>query len=761
MASNQSSIHEAIGNSRAGLGANHKVQAAIGRNIYKYINKNKFKAVLAQAKKSRKDKQTISQIRKTFKKVFNSAEFQDILKHDFTDDLISHVGLSEIVAQTTNGIGIDEKNLGIPQSMLDAFSDKAPKSNDAVNNEFKQVLLPLLQGSLEINDNWLLKALSGLDKDFTDLLDEFSKKDRASEAVGTGINYLTETLSDAALNRITVNAKRSALANKDALIKTLSQNLLNLSFNDQKAFRNLHQILEASIYGHTGTIVIPKRVTATVDRMTAFANLAMGIALPDTLKNKINAKTTQAKRGLTNIIETATNTQIVRTPDINTLNQAEDYVVYYFSEASVKNQGMDAFRSLNNGNAIDLRQLDADELIKVSRQWHANINKGVSVGAGALSGAIAFFQLQAVIASVPQIARLKYAGDSLVLTEAQLGTISSGLALVTASMDVTATGAHLLTKTNFANKLIYTAGWIGLIGATFEVGSLAIYGYRKYNDGNSATAKYAFYAGVSISASAIAGVLYGYGAISTSTGGLAAIPGAALLGVMLVGLALSYTFQRLAYKFDDKQNTLIEYWLDNGVFGRHAMRTDDYYLLNPFQPSPPFNSLQADLSGFVSATTAFIATNRLQTFRGKVPVEYKAETSSDIRLPPVFGSMQEHLTLFESEILVGNWDKASQLSIDVVADINGSEQPLYKATFYHSASGQPSASNITSSAINKLAPIVSQGESDDQFVIDTQLLKFEPRHINRAKVIVSYIPDSSQNPVYPLTSISYLDNNKY
>ena len=312
-----------------------------------------------------------------------------------------------------------------------------------------------------------------------------------------------------------------------------------------------------------------------------------------------------------------------------------------------------------------------------------------------------------------------------------------------------------------ASKLIYRAGWIGVIGATFEVGSLAIYGYRKFNDGNLTSSGLTIGSAFSIGASAYAGLNLGLLAIASPT----ALPALPLLAIMFVGMTLSYVFQRLAYKYDDKNNTLIEYWLDNSVFGHKAMRGEDYYLINPFQLNSPFNSLEQDISGFITACTFFLANNRLQTFQGNVHVEHEISTKSGIRLPPVLEVIKEHLTLFESQIHIGNWDKASQLTIEVFADKNGREQNLYKATFHNSISNEPVANNITSLAIEKLLPTVTkevtEKEPRPQFIIDTQLLKFEPHDIKNAKVIVTYTPDTSRNPPYPLKDVSYLDNNSY
>ncbi|WP_201595112.1 toxin VasX [Psychrobacter vallis] len=738
--------------------------------IFKHIDKSSYESYLQSSQKIISLKKEIVNARKVFVKAITSEEFKFIIESDFDIELVHDEQTAKyfeaMIASCIAGCGIDDSNIGIPQSMLDAFESTAPKSDMATEEEFKKVLLPQISSSIKINQNWLFKALGGLDKELVEIIYDFSKKDRASEAVGAGIGYTVEGVSAATLNKITVNSNRSAAINKGKLIQTLSQNLLALSFYDSKAFRNLYKTLELSIYGHSGLVVVPKKVTATADTMAAFANFALGSVLPKSVVNRINERARQAQRGVTSILETVTDTNIVRTPQIDNLQQAKTQVLYYFDEAFSTGKGMSALSQLNDGQRpINLDQLDAEALAARAIEWHDNIKKGAIGATGVLSGFIAFLQLKAVIASVPAIARLKYAGDSLRLTQEQLGTVSSGLALVTASMDVTASGAGLLGKTSFANRLVYRAGWIGVVGATFEVGSLAIYGYRKFNDGNRMSAVMTAGAGASITASAVAGLIYGYGVANAATGGAAAIPGAPLLGVMMIGMTLSYVFQRLAYKCDDKNNTLIEYWLDNSVFGHKAMRGQNYYLINPFQTQPAFVNLEQDISGFITACTLFLANNRLQTFQGNVPVAHEISTNSEIRLPPVLEIVKEHLTLFESQIHIGNWDKASQLTIEVVADKNGREQNLYKATFYNSTSDEPVASTITSLAIERLLPIVTkketEKESEPQFIIDTQLLKFEPHNINKAKVIVTYMADTSRNPPYPLKDISYLDNNKY
>ena len=58
----------------------------------------------------------------------------------------------------------------------------------------------------------------------SDFCKRFSKQDRGMEAAGAGIGYLSEQISAGELESIKVNSERSAAANKNALVKTLSQN---------------------------------------------------------------------------------------------------------------------------------------------------------------------------------------------------------------------------------------------------------------------------------------------------------------------------------------------------------------------------------------------------------------------------------------------------------------------------------------------------------------------------------------------------------
>lgn len=725
--------------------------------IFKHINENNYRSYLRTSQQVIGIKKQLFEARKDYISIITDTEtplnFQYILENDFdielTHDEETAKGFEGIAAGCITSCGIDDSNLGLPQSILDAFAKSAPKGNDIADEEFQKVLLPQLSADIDINQNWLLKALGGLDKSLVQKLYDFSKQDRGTEAAGAGIGYLSEQISVSELERIKVNSERSADANKKALIKTLSQNLLKLYHHDLKAFKRLHLTIQASIYSHTGIKIVPKQVIASIDTMSAFANYAMDVAVPKRIKDAINARARKIKKGAINKYEGMSGNTVTRLPNIDTPAQAQTYILNSIEEAARSGRGASSLEPLNHGKPINLDALDAEQLAAEAKQWRG---KSANVAAGGFSVFIAFFQLKSVIASMPMLSKLKYAGDRLLLTETQLGAASTSLAIVTASMDTTAAGASVIGRTSFASKLIYGAGWVGVVGAVLEVGSLAIYGYRKAHDGNLVSLGYTFGAGVSVFSSAVAGLIYGYGVASTSTAGAAAIPGGILLGIMMIGLSLSYSFQRLAYKYDDKKNTLIEYWLDNSVFGHKAMRGQDYYLINPFQTKPAFNSLAEDISGFITACSGFFSKSALSKNQG--------------RSSGILGNAaaQLHGIKFNSQVVMGQFIDSSELHISVELVTNDGKvlNNIFNMSM-SSTNGSPQSTGNGAHFDRSQVAIENKDKNTVVTIKDIYIKNnvYSADNIKKGRVIIKYIADATQTSIYPLYDFAYMDNNKY
>lgn len=76
------------------------------------------------------------------------------------------------------------------------------------------------------------------------------------------------------------------------------------------------------------------------------------------------------------------------------------------------NKSVSSLEPLNNGKPINLDALDAEQLAAEARQWRG---KSANVAAGGFSIFITFFQLKSVVASLPFLSKLKYAGDRVTL----------------------------------------------------------------------------------------------------------------------------------------------------------------------------------------------------------------------------------------------------------------------------------------------------------------------------------------------------------
>ncbi len=171
------------------------------KNIYKYIDEARFERAIEEAKKSYKDKEAIAEARQLVVDSLNSEKVAYILREDFEeDDIESNIGYCQIVARAIQGIGIDDSNMGIPDSVW-ADKNKPLKSKKGLTaeEEFKGTLLLCLDGKKPLKDNYLIKGLIGLNQDDINRMEtppapiaapSFDKLDRLSEFTGTATNWL-------------------------------------------------------------------------------------------------------------------------------------------------------------------------------------------------------------------------------------------------------------------------------------------------------------------------------------------------------------------------------------------------------------------------------------------------------------------------------------------------------------------------------------------------------------------------------------------
>ncbi|WP_079691451.1 hypothetical protein [Psychrobacter sp. DAB_AL43B] len=110
------------------------------------------------------------------------------MREDFIEnDPDCHAGYAQIIAEAIQGIGIDESNIGIPDAIwADYKSEQA--AGITAKQEFEQTLLPCLSGEKPPEDNWLSKALIGLNSEDNHKMQDapaYENFARASDFIGT------------------------------------------------------------------------------------------------------------------------------------------------------------------------------------------------------------------------------------------------------------------------------------------------------------------------------------------------------------------------------------------------------------------------------------------------------------------------------------------------------------------------------------------------------------------------------------------------
>lgn len=224
------------------------VSQANNKNIYKYINESKFKAVLKNAKKSRQDKEAIAMARQIFIDAITRPEFAFVMREDFIeDDEDSHAGYAQIIAEATRGIGIDETNIGIPDSIWADYKPKQVKGMTA-KQEFEQSLLPCISGRQPIEDNWFFKALIGLDKEDLNRLENppaYENLARASDAFGAVAQWIELFDKNKKQSKIAKSASISVAAQVDKINRIAADRarIIETYAINQKHIENEHKLL--------------------------------------------------------------------------------------------------------------------------------------------------------------------------------------------------------------------------------------------------------------------------------------------------------------------------------------------------------------------------------------------------------------------------------------------------------------------------------------------------------------------------------------
>ena len=621
-ADHQSSIYEKHGNSRAGLSRDHNKNSAVGRNVYNYIDESKFKAVLAAAKKSRKDKESIAAARKIFVDAITNPDFAYIMREDFIEnDEESNAGYTQIIAEAIQGIGIDESNIGIPDAI---WADYKPEKTAGMTakQEFEKTLLPCISEQQPIADNWLVKALIGLNKEDINRMQNaptFENLARASDFIGTAINWAMAFKAQKQQQQIKVNLARDIerlnnLANHKAqVVQTMSSNMSHIKDNNKLLYKldlwqqaTVHQAtrfkLAQRVLNYSPEAILKwseQRLSRSINNAKPHSTL-----LPASIDNRVVGSASSVQ---TPIAIDLINSHGIDQTALDIFDKAASgdqhartVVTMYAGEDSAR-----ATQTINQDLNRQVAQLNSD-LDPINGQY-SQLERSSAGKAALISAGIALFQLRSIWMGKSSLGSMARRGDRLGL-EYMTGYASTTLALTSASLDVANAGMQMkVVRSVWVARLSLGVGVLGAVSAGFEVYSLELSQQRMKESGSTTSAD-----AITIAQGA---------AVTAGIAGTAIALGFTMpwvVGIMAVAWGVSLVAQWIAFRYDKGHILPIHYWLDAGVFGNKAMIDINEYPNNPFKIQA-MSSLEQDMHAYGLALTEIQVepkfNTRVQDFR--------------------------------------------------------------------------------------------------------------------------------------------------
>ena len=751
-AANQSSTNEQIGYSRAGLDRNYKANSAVGRNVYNYINESKFKAVLAIAKKSRKDKAAIAAARQIFIDAIKRSEFAFVMREDFPEnDEESHLGYAQIIAEAIQGIGIDESNIGIPDAIWSDYKPEQARGMTA-KQEFEQSLLPCLSGEKPPEDNWLSKALIGLnleDNQKMQAAPAYENFARASDFIGTSINWLNTFKNEAKQKAIEVKTAQKIqylnelASHKARIVQTMSNNMSHIKENNRWLYR-MDLWTQASVNQSTGFRLAQKVLKYSPEKATKWVGKF--------LNNRIN----KAKPYKT-IIPASIDAGAVK----QVSGSSVPFAVDFMHSLSVNQQALDIYNKAAGGDKnaqmvvtiyTDKATADAAALVNQSiADGQTDLNKLVDSNSGAqkqlerssagkaalVAAGIGLFQLRSVWMGKSRFSDMADRGDLMAL-EFMTSYASTSLALTGAALDVAAAGMQIRGASTAAiTRLSLGVGVLGAVGAGFEVYSLELTQQRMIESSSTTSAKVTGIAQLSAGVAGVAGLAIALGFVMPW-----------VVGIMAVAWAVSLIAQWIAFTYDKSHILPIHYWLDAGVFGNKAMLNSEYPN-NPFKVQA-MGSLEQDIHAYSLALT-------------EIQVNPKFATSTADFRQTLSGQI---------EVTLSQWNDDSEIVVEFIG-IGSQELGLDRKSFNIKALKRQNKAIETSKGVEVVLDIPKTSHFQAQYLGSHRDGTLNPnkqrqmqeakkiaqanagREIDKLRAVVKYALNPSMNPYYQLrTSVT-------
>jgi hypothetical protein len=453
------------------------------------------------------------------------------------------------------------------------------------------VWYPVLE--LESNDpnNWLARALCGVHKPFLDYLggapsDQDEAYDTVKEAGELSSSLTGKGLTQINEFRAVIRNKRAVNLATAAIIETSAGILFNLHRDNPKAYRKLVRKVAFALI--TRDDVIPRAVVVK----GTWSKITQKIMAIATGEPRVSARAP-----LSTVPSMDRGAYLATKGNLGAkgwgLSQALDGAIVLDlpdSKAGTAETVAWVVSKLEAGEKLDkslVRTMKLSELNLMSSSAAGAENPFLSNHAGRLgnkvdigltSGAL-FFQVNVFVSALNDYRRKENptgadkADLTAGITVAVLAGIGAGLELTLAVQSLR--GAEVVAKGVILRRAATLGLMAGVIEGVYAIGK----GTSKAADGDVDSGLWTMGSGVAL----VIGSAASYGAFTGSVLGLGASLGPvgwALLVIGFLGLALYCAWQ--AFATDDENLLPVEYWLDNGIFGKGKHRTGSIAKSSPY-----------------------------------------------------------------------------------------------------------------------------------------------------------------------------------
>ncbi|CUI52926.1 toxin VasX [Achromobacter xylosoxidans] len=475
-----------------------------------------------------------------------------------------------------------------------------------------EVWAELWKLSVDDPDNWFYRSLSAGNSDLYKLLADTGSVDEAGSIIRAAYAMVTPYMEGGALKidnlREALRAKRRYNEATATLVDTVTGQLVKLMINDPKTYNRLMRGIAMTLVTRDDLLVSPAVLKgplaeiknlleeAATKPIEGRAPIRVGGALPAG-RGYLAQEGNLGQRGLS-LSETMGRGVYLDLPEDRMTISA--VVAFTFKKLA---QGEKLSRSLAGGTPLQEIELPLREQARVNPYLNGRVALTGNLASTALGSGIMFFQAQGAINALA--ATLKEGASIEDRMTSGAGATANIVATVSIGFDLASSIGALVSK-EVSLKLMRQGAKLGLAAGILDGLATAYGAYRKRQAGNNTSA---YWSTASALATVISGAA-GYGATMAVAGGGSAFAvlglslgpvGWTLLTIAALGVAIWTAVN--AAGTDDTSRLPVEYWLDNGVFGKRAQlgNTDN----NPFAtkasagkrgaPAIPFANLNDEL----------------------------------------------------------------------------------------------------------------------------------------------------------------------